>query len=158
MHGWVKLNCDGSFSPDGRAGSGFILRDEHGMVIFSACRQFFFCRDALDAELGGCMEGLSQDMMRTDLPIALELESSSAMKMILSRDTDRSIYSSLIEEIKYLMSLRRTSVTQITCCQNKVCDSLASFARLEGRTMTWLGDVPPSALEFYEQDYNPYMV
>lgn len=57
--GWVKLNTDGAFSLGGGAGAGMILRNNVGTVIFSACRALFSCRDALEAELCACMEGLS---------------------------------------------------------------------------------------------------
>uniref|UniRef100_A0A8R7P1A2 RNase H type-1 domain-containing protein n=1 Tax=Triticum urartu TaxID=4572 RepID=A0A8R7P1A2_TRIUA len=57
--GWVKLNSDGSWGQDGDAGAGMILRNEHGEVIFSACKHLHICRDALEAELCACMEGLS---------------------------------------------------------------------------------------------------
>ncbi|KAE8777824.1 hypothetical protein D1007_49325 [Hordeum vulgare] len=86
---------------DDSAGSGMVLRDEKGGIIFSSCRQLFYCRDALEAELGACMEGLSLALSRTDLPVAIEMESSVAVKMIQANDVDRSLYSSLVKEIKY---------------------------------------------------------
>ncbi|KAE8769170.1 Long chain acyl-CoA synthetase 9, chloroplastic [Hordeum vulgare] len=55
--GWTKLNCDGSFDDKAAAGSGMVLRDSDGLIIFSSCRQLFNCRDPLEAELGACMEG-----------------------------------------------------------------------------------------------------
>lgn len=74
--------------------------------------------------------------------------------MIQARDVDRSMYSSLVKEIKYLLSIRRTSITHISRSQNKVSNSLANFARLEGRTMTWLGCGPPEAIELNNIDCN----
>ena len=103
------MNCDGSFSPDDRAGSGMVLRDESGAIIFSSCMQLFSCRDALEAELGVCMKGLSLALSPTDLPVAIEMDSSVAVKMIQACGVDRSMYSSSVKEIKYLLSLRRTS-------------------------------------------------
>ena len=49
--GKVKLNSDGSFTGDGRAGAGMVLRDSNGAIIFSACRTLYRCCDALEAEL-----------------------------------------------------------------------------------------------------------
>jgi hypothetical protein len=46
------------------------------------------------------------------------------------------------------MSLRDSCITHINSSQNKVSDSLARIARLEGRTMTWIGSGPSEALEF----------
>lgn len=50
------------------------------------------------------MEGLSEGLMQSELPIAFEMDSSVSVKMILSNNVDRSIYS-------YLNSERRTSIT-----------------------------------------------
>lgn len=111
--GWTKLNCDGSFDDKAAAGSGMVLRDSDGLIIFSSCRQLFNCRDPLEAELGACMEGLSLALSRTELPIAIEMDSLLAVKMIQSRDDDRSLYCSLVREIKHLRSLRETSITHI---------------------------------------------
>jgi hypothetical protein len=39
---------------DGLAGSGMILRDYHGQVIFAATRVLFNCLDPLQAEFVAC--------------------------------------------------------------------------------------------------------
>ena len=77
----------------------------------------------------------SQALMRSDLPVMVEMDSLQAVQMIQSSDIDRSIYSSLVEEIKLLLNLHRTSITHIRRSQNKVSNCLAIFARVEGRTM-----------------------
>ena len=120
----------------------------HEWVIFSSCRQLFSCRDSLEAELSACMEGLSFAIQRSDLPVEIEMDSIVAFKLIQAKEIDRSVYSSLIMEIRHLMSLRDSCITHINHSQNKVSDSLAKFARLEGRTMTWIGSGPSEALEF----------
>ncbi|KAI5010582.1 hypothetical protein ZWY2020_012719 [Hordeum vulgare] len=156
--GWVKLNCDGSFDERERAGSGMVLRDNNGDIIFSSCRQLFSCRDPLEAELGACMEGLSLALSQTNLPIAIELDSVVAVKLIQASDLDRSFYFSLVPEIKHLMSLRETSITHTSRQQNRVSNSLANFARSEARTMTWLGSVLAEALELNVCDCNPVVM
>lgn len=147
--GWVKLNTDGSFSEDGGAGAGMVLRDDKGAIIFSSCRVLFSCREALEAELCACMEGLSLSIQCTDLPIIVEMDSMVAMKMIQAHDVDRSLYSAIVREI-----LRRTCITLVSRSQNKVSDSLASFARVEGRTMTWIGSRPSVSEELALADCN----
>ena len=72
--------------------------------------------------------------------------------MIQKREEDRSVYASLVKEIKYLLSLRETCITHVIRSQNKVSDCLATFARLEGRTMTWIGSGPPKVLELVLDD------
>ena len=39
---WVKLNSDGSFSEDGRAGLGMVLRDGQGSISFFLLQTAFF--------------------------------------------------------------------------------------------------------------------
>lgn len=58
--GWVKLNMDGSFlAENDTAGTGMILQDHTGDIIFSLCRCLHYCYDDLDAELMAIKEGLS---------------------------------------------------------------------------------------------------
>uniref|UniRef100_A0A453J4P8 RNase H type-1 domain-containing protein n=1 Tax=Aegilops tauschii subsp. strangulata TaxID=200361 RepID=A0A453J4P8_AEGTS len=113
--GWVKLEIDGSFMDDGSAGAGMVLRDDKGAIIFSSCRQLFSCRDALEAELCACMEGLSFALQRSELPVQMEMDSIVAVKLIQASGMDRSVYTSVIKEIKYLMSLRETCITHVNC-------------------------------------------
>ena len=61
----------------------------------------------------------------------IEMDSIVAVKLIQAKEVDRFVCASLIKEIRYLMSLRDSCITHINCS-----DSLAKFARLEGRTMT----------------------
>ena len=154
--GCVKLNTDRSFDA-GRAGAGMVLRAPLGGVIFSACRTLYSCREALEAELCACMEGLSLAIQRSDLPVAIEMDSLVAIKLIQEKDKDRSIYASLVKEIRYLLSLRESCITHVNRTQNQVSDSLANFARTEGRTMTWIGSSPPSVLELVTAHCNSLM-
>ena len=98
------------------------------------------------------MEGLSFAIQRSELPVIVEMDSIVAVKMIQASEVDRSIYSSIIKEIKYLMSLREVCITHVNRSQNKVSDSLANFARIEGRTMTWLGSGPHVSIELAAMD------
>ena len=74
------------------------------------------------------------------------MDSLIAVKLIQDMDVDRSIYLSLIKETRYLMSIRETCIIYISHSQNKVSDSIAKFARLEARTMTWLDFGPQDAI------------
>ena len=66
----------------------------------------------------------------------IEMDSIVVENLIQAKEVDISVYASLIKEIRYLMSLHDSCITHINRSQNKVSDSLAKFARLEGRTMT----------------------
>ena len=102
----------------------------------------------LEAELCVCMEGLS-----LSLPVMIQMDSLVAVKLIQAKEVDRSIYASLIKEIRYFMSLRESCITHINHSQNKVSDNIGKFACLEGRTMTWIGSGPLVAIELAVIDY-----
>lgn len=154
LAGWVKLSTDGSWTEEGRAGASMILRDHLGNIIFSSCRELFSCRDALEAELCACMEGLSLAIQRTDLPIHIEMDSLSVVSIIKDEGLDRSVFASLVKEIKHLRSLRMSCVSHVSRSQNVASDFLAKFARVEGRTVVWLGFGPPELVELCNSDCN----
>lgn len=130
-----------------------VLRNDRGNIIFSSCRQLFSCRDALEAELCASMESLSLTIQQCDAPI-IEMDSLVVVELIQARNLDRSIYASIVKEIKYLMSLRDWCITHVSRNQNKDRDNLANFARMEGRAMTWLGSGPPVVVELALADCN----
>ena len=65
-----------------------------------------------------------------------------AMKLIQAKEVDRFIYTLLIMEIRYFMSLRESCITHTNHSQNKVSLILGKFPCLEGKTMTWIGSGP----------------
>ncbi|KAE8782860.1 retrotransposon unclassified [Hordeum vulgare] len=87
----VGLSTDGSFNlDDGTAGSGMILRDNKGDVIFASYRKLFQCNDALEAELQAIKEGLQLAFIHASLPVVLQSDSVVALKMIATGNFDRS--------------------------------------------------------------------
>ena len=58
------------------------------------------------------------------------MDSSTAVAMISCGEVDRSVYASMVCEIKLLLSLRQSCITLVPS-QNKESDRLASFARVE---------------------------
>ena len=131
-----------------------VLRDSNGNIIFSACRVLFSRRDALEAELCACMEGLSFSLQRSNCPISIEMDSIVAVKLVQSREVDGSVYSSIVTEIRYLLSLHESCITHISRSQNRVSDSLANFAHTKGRTKTWLGSGPEETVQLAADDCN----
>lgn len=89
MAGWVKPSTGGSFVEDGTAGAGMVPRDDKGSIIYSACRELFSCRKALEVELCACMEGLSFAIQISDMPIIIKMDSILAVKLIQARGLDR---------------------------------------------------------------------
>lgn len=65
---WVKINTDGSYvAADGTAGSGMVLRDHSGDIIFTVCRRLLHCHGVLEAELCAIREGFLLALQWTDL-------------------------------------------------------------------------------------------
>lgn len=46
------------------------------------------------------------------------------------------------------------NVTHVSRLDNKVSDSLANFARIKGRIMTWIGSGPSAAVELAAPNCN----
>ena len=82
----------------------------------------------------------------------VEMDSIEACSLLSSSDTDRSVYSSIVRDIKHLMGLRKTCISHIVRSQNKASDCLAKFARTQGRTLTWLGSGPNEVVEIASLD------
>ena len=95
------------------------------------------------------MKGLLFATRRSDLPTVIEMDSMVAVSMIQNHEIDRSVYSSPVMEIRHLRGLQHTCITHINRTENKVSDNLAGFARVERRTMTWVGSGPLEAVEHY---------
>ncbi|KAI4998006.1 hypothetical protein ZWY2020_053348 [Hordeum vulgare] len=150
--GWAKLNINGSWTSDGRAGAGMVLRDNKGHIIYTSCREVFSCRNALEAELSTCMEGLSLAIPITELPIQVEMDSREALNMIMSDSIDLSILSTLVKEIKVLKKLRSTTFSYVHRNQNNVSDYLAKYARMKSRTVVWLNSGLPEIIELCNAD------
>ncbi|KAE8778636.1 Arginine decarboxylase [Hordeum vulgare] len=106
----VGLSTDGSFNlEDGTAGSGMILRDCKGDVIFASYRKLFQCNDALEAELQAIKEGLQLAFIHASSPVVLQTDSAMALKMIATGTYDRSLYGVLVVEIKSLLLNREVT-------------------------------------------------
>ncbi|KAE8781796.1 protein transport protein sec24 [Hordeum vulgare] len=89
----VPLLVDGSFhAVDGSTGSGMILRDSTGAVIFASYRKLFHCNDALEAELQAIKEGLKLATEHSQATIILQSDCVEALKMIADASSNRSAY------------------------------------------------------------------
>jgi ribonuclease HI len=76
--GEVKLNVDGSWSSQGTAGAGMIIRDHTGAVIVAACKSLQACQDATEAELEALEEGMKLALLWTTRPVVVETDCASA--------------------------------------------------------------------------------
>lgn len=155
--GHVKLNTDGSVL-NGVGGTGMLLRDHTGAIIFSSCRHLFSCDDILEAEILAIREGLMLALQWSSLPIYIESDSLEAVNMVKSGDTNRSKYAFLIREIKDSMSERSSCITHIHRSCNNSSHVLANYGRTQGRIAVWLGSGPDAVLDAVKRDCNRVLI
>jgi ribonuclease HI len=155
--GWVKLNVDGSFDADSRAGgAGMVLRDDGGAIIFSACRYLMTCSSPLEAELAACMEGCALARQWSTLPCIIEMDCLEGVSRIKSETGERSDVTFLLKEIKRLMHDGvGFKVEHIRREQNFVSHALAAIGRSEARTAVWLNSGPQDIPKLCNEDCNP---
>ena len=152
--GAVALSVDGSFNvTDGSAGSGMILRNASGDVIFAAYRKLFHCNDVFEAELHAILEGIKLTVEHSNSMIIIQSDCASALKAISDASMDRSALGHMIQEIKFLLSDRVFVPVKISRYQNRVfADCLANFERCGDSTAYWLGQAPPCASNLVAED------
>ena len=84
----------------------------------------------------------------------IELGSKAVMKMVQSKEVDRSMHAQLVLEVKQLVDSCKSYITFGSISQNRTTSCWANFARASSRTMTWLGAGPPKVLELASDDCN----
>jgi hypothetical protein len=77
-----------------------ILRDDTGVIIFSACKWISPCIDPLEAELQACLDGLDLALAHSSLPVIIDTDSAQMVSMTQAPGMDRSIHSHIVSEIK----------------------------------------------------------
>jgi hypothetical protein len=79
-------------------GTDMVLRDTAGTVIFSACRSFRSCEEALKTELMACLGAVAHN----SLLIIIDLDCSQLISPVLATSRDRSPYLHIICNIHAL--------------------------------------------------------
>jgi ribonuclease HI len=139
--GEAKLNVDGAFTRDG-AGTGMVLRDQAGEIIFAACRSLRQCSSATEAEILAIEEGLQLSLFWTPLKITVESDCVEAVELIKEGTPNTSAYAFRINTIRELIRERDVSVLQVSREANMVSHELAKLGRVQARTEFWLRDAP----------------
>uniref|UniRef100_A0ACD5X9B5 Uncharacterized protein n=1 Tax=Avena sativa TaxID=4498 RepID=A0ACD5X9B5_AVESA len=98
--GVMKLNVDGAYTQDGRAGTGMLLRDSNGSVIFAACRWLQTCSEPLEAELAAMEEGMELALHWTHTNVILESDCAEAIKMVQDDKPNLSRHAMRINSIR----------------------------------------------------------
>lgn len=151
--GEAKLNVNGAFTPEG-AGTGMVLQDHHGQVIFSACQALTTCRDATEAELKAIEEELRLAIHWTRLNFILETDCAEASELIKKTTPNTSVYAFEISAIRELLRERDIKIAKVSREVNVVSHELAKLSRVTSRTEFWLSDVPQEVTEAVAFDWN----
>ncbi|GJN16365.1 hypothetical protein PR202_gb03348 [Eleusine coracana subsp. coracana] len=161
--GKIKINVDASFIRDTeQAGIGIIARDSQGQVIFSSGRVLFHCKDAEEAELLACREGLHLAIQWVAAPVILETDCLLVTNMLKARFGDRSSKAMMVRDVKELINeLREVEILHCKRDQNRVSHLLARMACLDVFTIVIckrdlaLHAAPEFVLSVIEADCNP---
>jgi hypothetical protein len=152
-HGTGKLNVDGAYK-DGVAGAGMVLRDENGVVIFSACRALDNCRDAVDAELAAIVEGLKLALHWSNLHFTIETDCAEVAALIMEQTPNTSVFAFTISTVRELLRERESSLVMISREVNGLAHELAKIGRVQRTTEFWLSGFPQEVSEVVASDCN----
>ncbi|GJM87763.1 hypothetical protein PR202_ga03753 [Eleusine coracana subsp. coracana] len=110
----------------GQAGIGLIARDSQGQVIFSSGRVLFHCKDAEEAELLACREGLNLAIQWVAAPVIFETDSLLVSNMLKAMFGDRSSKAMMVRHVNDLINkLREIEILHCKRDQNKVSHLIA---------------------------------
>jgi ribonuclease HI len=143
MQGEVKLSVDGSWSSQGTAGAGMVVRDHKGEVLVASCRQLLECQDATEAELTAVEEGMKLALIWTSLPIIVETDCALALELINGSTPNISVYAFQVSRIRDLVRERECKCVKIDRTVNRVSHDLAHVGRVQAKTQVWLRQSPP---------------
>jgi hypothetical protein len=153
--GHAKLNVDGAYSADGRAGIGMVLRDCQGKVVFTACRQVLNCQDALEAELLAIEEGAKLALLWTPMNFIVESDCLVGINWIKQSSPNGSAHAFRINAIRDLLRERENKLVKISRDANTASHVLAQLGRVQGKTEMSLGAPLPEIADIIVTDCNP---
>jgi ribonuclease HI len=156
--GEVKLNVDGSWSSQGTAGAGMIIRDHTGAVIVAACKSLQACQDATEAELEALEEGMKLALLWTTRPVVVETDCATAVQLIKGSTPNSSVYAFQVLRIRDLFKERECRCVKIDRTANSASHGLAQLGRIQARTQVWAGQFPEEIAEAIASDCNSISV
>jgi ribonuclease HI len=107
----------------------------------------------LEAELRAGVEGLSQALFHSHLPIIVETDCSQVVAAVNSSKQDRSSVLFWVDELKALVNQDRVcKFVKVERSQVRVSHVLANSARAERRNAIWLGSGPEAVLQLLDHD------
>jgi hypothetical protein len=132
-----------------------VLRDHQGEVIFTACRNLEYCRDATEAELVAIEEGLKLSLHWTDLRLVIETDSAEAIALINDSTPNTSVHAFRINVIREFLRERESRLIKVSRDLNVVAHELARISRTQGKTDFWLACFPQEVAAAVFTDCNP---
>jgi ribonuclease HI len=146
--GMLKINVDGAFiSSSGTAAVGVVIRDHNGQVKLASWRLLRYCRDAEEAEVVACCEGIALAARWPDVPMVLETDSAVVAAKLKSSVMDRSVGWSIVREVRmYMEELFSLDIVKISRSQNYVAHELAHLAIRSGRSEVFFAFFPEFVL------------
>jgi hypothetical protein len=102
---WLKVNVDGAFSAStGDGGWGFVIRDDAGEPVMASAGRLRHLRDALQAEVFACIQGVKAAAEKGITNLILETD-SMILKEALANDSYRlDEVGGLILELKHIIA------------------------------------------------------
>jgi ribonuclease HI len=130
----LKINVDGAFiSSSGTATVGVVIRDHNGQVKLASWRLLHYCRDAEEAEVFACCEGIALAARWSDVPMVLETNSVVVSAKLKSSVMDQLVGWSLVREAWTNMEeLFRLEIVKISRSPNNAAHELAHIAIRSG--------------------------
>jgi hypothetical protein len=137
---WLKINTDGAFSAStGEGGWGFVIRDEHGAVMAAGAGGLTQVRDAFQAEIHACMQGVMAAANKGMDKVILETD-SLMLKQALESEAYR--LAEMGGYIFQLKSLIHGSFSRYRCnFVPRSCNRVAHTLAAEGSLCNHGGDV-----------------
>ena len=106
-------------------------------------RMLFNYVDALEAEAAAMDEGLRLYLHWTNSPLVVETDCAELLKMVQSKDVERSRYANQVNEIRRILAHERNiSLDKISRHANVASHTLACMGRSQQRTACWLRNSP----------------
>lgn len=149
--GQFKVNTDGAYDSDtGSGGRGFIIRDDHGIMVKAGVGGEVFLQNAFHAELLGCVAGLREAAKLRLNRVCLEID-ATAVKTAIDGDDRLSALGGIITELKLLPFSEFASWSVCVCPHscNKTADAIAAYGCRSSSGFRVLWDVVPQFIELW---------
>jgi ribonuclease HI len=153
--GTVKINVDAGVFTDGSTGWGFVARDHHGAVLFSATRKEEMVVTPLVAEtlaLRWCLSWAEGEQFTS---LCIETDAEQVVHCLRRRKKIAAIEFLILDCLDYLSRFSNCSVNFASRNCNQVAHSLVGLAKTVGNRC-WVGSVPQQIYPSLCKDFPHY--